>query len=127
MDSQLVCTFFLGGPGFELRVYVLLELVPPQQPFLCDGFFSRYGLVNYASGLASYCDPPHLCLLRSQDYRCEPLIFSLHAVSKKFSEINESEAVRYCQIKTTPRVEKKDLLEPDCRAVTLGFRVKQLG
>jgi hypothetical protein len=35
--------------------------------------------------------------------------------------------VRNCLIKTTLRVEKKDLLEPDCRAVTLGFRVKQLG
>jgi hypothetical protein len=27
--------------------------------------------------------------------------------------------VRYCQIKTIPCVEKKDLLEPDCRTVTL--------
>jgi hypothetical protein len=36
--------------------------------------------------------------------------------------------VRYCQIKTMPRVEKKNLLEPDHRAVTLfGFRVKRLG
>jgi hypothetical protein len=36
--------------------------------------------------------------------------------------------VRNCQIKTTPRVEKKDLLEPDHRAVTLfRFRVKWLG
>jgi hypothetical protein len=36
--------------------------------------------------------------------------------------------VRYCQIKTMPRMEKKNLLEPDHRAVTLfGFRVKWLG
>jgi hypothetical protein len=28
--------------------------------------------------------------------------------------------VRYCQIKTTPCVEKKDLLEPDCKTVTLS-------
>jgi hypothetical protein len=36
--------------------------------------------------------------------------------------------VRHCRIKTTPRVEKKDLLEPDHRAVTLfGFRMEWLG
>jgi hypothetical protein len=36
--------------------------------------------------------------------------------------------VRYCQIKTMPHVERKDLLEPDCRAITLfGFRVRRLG
>jgi hypothetical protein len=36
--------------------------------------------------------------------------------------------IRYCQIKTTPCVEKKDLLDPDHRAVTLfGFRVETLG
>jgi hypothetical protein len=36
--------------------------------------------------------------------------------------------IRYCRIKTMPRVEKKDLLEPDRRAVTLfGFRVRQVG
>jgi hypothetical protein len=29
-------------------------------------------------------------------------------------------SVRYCQIKTTPRVEKKGLLEPDRRTVTLS-------
>jgi hypothetical protein len=35
--------------------------------------------------------------------------------------------VRHYRIKTTPCVEKKDLLEPDYRTVTLGFRVKRLG
>jgi hypothetical protein len=35
--------------------------------------------------------------------------------------------VRNCRTKTTPCVEKKDLFEPDCRAVTLfGCRVKRL-
>jgi hypothetical protein len=35
--------------------------------------------------------------------------------------------VRYCQIKTIPCVEKKDLLEPDGSTVTLGFWVQWLG
>jgi hypothetical protein len=36
--------------------------------------------------------------------------------------------VRYCRIKTMPCVERKGLLEPDHRTVTLfWFRVRQLG
>jgi hypothetical protein len=35
--------------------------------------------------------------------------------------------VRNCQIKTTPCVAKKDLLDPDYRAVILRFTVQQLG
>jgi hypothetical protein len=36
--------------------------------------------------------------------------------------------IRYCRIKIMPHVEKKDLLEPDHRAITLvRFRVRQLG
>jgi hypothetical protein len=34
--------------------------------------------------------------------------------------------VRNCRIKTMACVEKKDLLEPDCRTVPLRFRVWQL-
>jgi hypothetical protein len=30
--------------------------------------------MNYLPGLALNCDPPDLCLLSSQDYRCEPLV-----------------------------------------------------
>jgi hypothetical protein len=35
--------------------------------------------------------------------------------------------VRYCQIKTMPCEEKKDVLEPDLRTVTVRFRMQHLG
>jgi hypothetical protein len=52
--------------------------------------------------------------------------FSLKSISSSssgylfFRCVNNLISVRYCQIKTTPRVEKKGLLEPDRRTVTLS-------
>jgi hypothetical protein len=43
-----------------------------------------------------------------------------------FSRVSAPD-VRNCRIKTTPRMEKKGLLEPDHRAVTPRFRVKWFG
>jgi hypothetical protein len=46
----------------ELRAFTLSHLT---SPFLCVRVFSRQGLMNYLSRLASNLYPPDLCLLRS--------------------------------------------------------------
>jgi hypothetical protein len=42
--------------------------------------------MNYFLGLASNCNHPDLCLLRSYDYRPEPLAPSLTSIKKKRKE-----------------------------------------
>jgi hypothetical protein len=53
--------------GLELRAFTLSHST---SPVFVKGFL-RWGLLNYLPGLALYSDPPDLCLLSSQDYRCE--------------------------------------------------------
>jgi hypothetical protein len=63
---------------------------------------------------------------REDGVRDDCQMFEVH-FREEGSTTTKIRAVRYCQIKTTPHVERKDLLEPDRRAVTPGFRVKRLG
>jgi hypothetical protein len=84
-------SFFFLVLGRELRAFTLSHST---RPFF-EGFFSRLGLANYLSRLASNCDPPDLCLLSSWDYRCELSVPGL-----------------YCIILTEPYPENKAMLFP---------------
>jgi hypothetical protein len=64
-----VIFFFFVVVGFELRAYTLSHSA---SPFLMMTFF-EIGFLELFAWLALNRNPPDLCLLSSQDYRCEPL------------------------------------------------------
>jgi hypothetical protein len=59
--AQAASAIFFRGTGILTQDLVLESL---QKPFFCD-FFSSQGLTNNLPELASNCNPPDFCLLRS--------------------------------------------------------------
>jgi hypothetical protein len=65
-------TFFFFSTGVWTQG---LHLEPLHTSPVLWWVFSSWGvLMNYLPGLAPNLDPPDLCLLSGQDYRCKPLV-----------------------------------------------------
>jgi hypothetical protein len=75
---QVGSHIYLHRPDHNPLIYISLRsrediCVPPGSAF--SFFFFNWfeiGSANFLPGLASNHDPPDLCLLSSEDYRCEP-------------------------------------------------------
>jgi hypothetical protein len=67
--------FLPGWPGLQSSYLGLPHSWDNRCAPLMPSFIGWDGGVfpNFLPRLASNCNPPHLCLLSSRDYRCEPL------------------------------------------------------
>jgi hypothetical protein len=61
--------FFFSVLGLELRAFTLSHSA---SSIFVMGFFEIGSSQSYLPGLAWNFDPPDLCLLSRQNYRCEP-------------------------------------------------------